>query len=86
MKLFTPEGDELMDVATLKRVGNDLVIEGKIMGAMPTQAVVRPDEARKMFRLLSPKLMPFLMTFLLRRPGKRPAAPPNPLEGRLDDY
>lgn len=86
MKLFTPEGDELMDVKALTRVGNDIVIEGTIMGAMPTKAVVRPEEARKMFKLLRPAMLPFLSTFIMRKAQKRAAAPPNPLEGLLDDY
>lgn len=86
MKMFTPEGDELMDVGALTRDGNDLVIEGTIMGAMPTRAVIRPEEARRMFGLLKPSLLPFLTTFLFRRSGPRAPAPPNPLAGLLDDY
>ena len=86
MKLFTPEGDELMDVGALKRVGNDLVIEGTIMGAMPTQAVLRPEQARKAFGLLSLGLLPFLLSFIFRGATPRPPAPPNPLAGLLDDY
>jgi len=86
MKLFTPEGDELMDVKALRRDGNDIVIEGTIMGAMPTQAVVRPEEARKMFALLKPAMLPFLGSFLFRKAARRPPPPPNPLAGLLDDY
>jgi hypothetical protein len=86
MKLFTPEGDELMDVGALRRNGNDIVIEGTIMGAMPTQAVVRPEEARKMFGLLKPALLPFLATFIFRKATPRAPTPPNPLAGLLDDY
>lgn len=86
MKLFTPEGDELMDIAALRRVGDDLVIDGKIMGSMPTQAVLRPEEARKMFGLLKVGMLPFLGTFLFRRAPKRPEPMANPLAGLLDDY
>ncbi|HKY90610.1 MAG TPA: hypothetical protein VJM11_06190 [Nevskiaceae bacterium] len=86
MKLFTPEGDELMDVKQLRRVGNDLVIDGAIMGAMPTCAVLRPDEARAALKLLSLSLLLFLATFLFRRPGPKPAKPQNPLAGLLDGY
>ena len=86
MKLFTPEGDELMDVKALRRVGNDLVIDGAIMGSMPTCAVLRPDEARAALKLLSVSLLLFLVTFLFRRPGPRPQKPQNPLAGLLDSY
>ncbi len=86
MKLFTPEGDELMDVGALRRQGNDLIIEGTIMGAMPTQAVLRPEEARKMFGLLRMGMLPFLASFMFRRASPRAAPPVNPLAGLLDDY
>lgn len=86
MKLYTPEGDELMDVAALTRDGNDIIIEGTIMGAMPTRAVIRPEEARKMFKLLKPGLLPFFASFIFRRSEQRPTSPPNPLAGLTDDY
>lgn len=86
MKLFTPEGDELMDVKALRRVGNDIVVEGTIMGAMPTRAVLRPDEARQAFKLLTLSMIAFLLTFIFRRAGPRPQKPPNPMAGMLDDY
>lgn len=86
MKLYTPDGQELMNVAAIRRDGNNLVVEGIIMGAMPTQAVLRPEEARRMFGLLKPALMPFLLSFIFRRSGPRVEAPANPLAGLLDDY
>ena len=86
MKLYTPDGQELMDVVTIRRDGNNLVIDGTIMGAMPTQAVLRPDEARSAFGVLAPGLIPFLLSFIVRKSGPRPKAPPNPLEGLLDDF
>ena len=86
MKLYTPDGQELMNVSVIRRDGDNLVIEGTIMGAMPTQAVVRPDEARRAFNLLKPSLWPFLLSFLFRSAGPRPQAPGNPLEGLLEDY
>jgi uncharacterized protein (DUF1786 family) len=67
MKLYAPDNTELMDVKAITRQGNTLVIQGKIMGAMPMNAVVRPEEARRGLRLLSPRLVLFLLTFLFRR-------------------
>lgn len=86
MKLFTPEGDELMDVSALRRDGNELVIVGTIMGSMPTRAVLRPSQARRMFALLSRSIVPFLFSMLFRSDNVRPARDPNPLAGLLDDY
>jgi hypothetical protein len=86
MRLFTPDGQELMHVTALRRDGNNLVIDGTIMGAMPTQAVIRPDEARAIFRLIKPGMLPFLASFMLRRKRPVQAAPINPLAGLLDDY
>ncbi len=86
MKLYTPDGQELMNVSAIRREGNNLVVDGVIMGAMPAQAVLRPDEARSVMRVLAPGLLPFLASFMFRRAGAPPASLPNPLEGLLDDY
>jgi hypothetical protein len=86
MKLYTPDGQELMDIKAIRRQGNDIVVDGIIMGAMPAIAVMRPDEARSIFSVLSAKLIPFLLSFIFRSAGPKPAALPNPLEGLLDDY
>jgi len=58
---------ELMTVSAIDRDGNLLVIKGKIFGTMPMTAKLSPEEARNALRLLSPKLVWFLLTFLLRR-------------------
>jgi len=53
MKLYTSDNAELMEVSALRVEGNDLIVEGTIMGAMPVQAVLRPAELRSVFKLLS---------------------------------
>jgi hypothetical protein len=53
MKVHTPEGNELMEVQKVQREGDGLVIRGVIMGTMPTRAVIRPEELRAAFKLLS---------------------------------
>ena len=67
MKLYAPDDTELLDVKAIVRQGNNLVVKGKIMGTMPMNAVVRPEEARRGLRLLSFPLVWFLITFLFRR-------------------
>jgi hypothetical protein len=67
MKLYTNDKTELMDVGTLERDGNALLIKGRIFGTMPMTARLSPEQARQGFKLLNVKLVLFLLTFLFRR-------------------
>ena len=67
MKITDATKKELMNVASLDRDGNSLVIKGKIFGAMPMSARLTPEEARAGLKLLTPKLVWFLLTFLFRK-------------------
>lgn len=67
MKILDGQDRELMLVRKLEREGNDLVIRGKIFGAMPMVAKLTPEEARAALKLLSPQLVWFLLTILFRR-------------------
>jgi hypothetical protein len=66
MKLYSQDGSELMEVESLDRDGNDLIIKGKVFGSMPMTAKLRPAEARKGLKLLGFKLALFMLTFLFR--------------------
>ncbi|MFM9970704.1 MAG: hypothetical protein ACKVQK_20120 [Burkholderiales bacterium] len=67
MKLFTPEKIELLVVTSVSPHAEGLLIEGKIMGAMPMKAVLRPAELRKSLRLLSFRTLFALIGMLFRR-------------------
>jgi hypothetical protein len=67
MKIKSADGSELMQVNALGRDGNQLVIRGKIMGAMPMTAKLSPAEFRKGLGLLNLRLFLFLLTFPFRR-------------------
>ena len=67
MKIFSKDKSELMEVKSLERDGNALIIKGKVFGTMPMQARLTPEEARKGLKLLNVKLVLFLLTFLFRR-------------------
>jgi hypothetical protein len=56
MRLFTPDKIELIDVSAVQAHPEGLMIEGKIMGAMPMKAILRPAELRRGFRLLNLKV------------------------------
>ena len=67
MRIHDGQNKELMTVRRLDRDGNDLVITGKIFGAMPMKARLKPEEARAALRLLTPGLVWFLLTMPFRR-------------------
>jgi hypothetical protein len=66
LTLLSQDNTKLMEIEALERSGNDLLIKGKVFGAMPMTARLTPAEARKGFKLVGFKLALFLLTFLLR--------------------
>jgi hypothetical protein len=56
-----------MTVTALERDGNTLLIKGKVFGAMPMNAQLKPEDARAALKLLSPGLIWFLLTLPFRR-------------------
>ncbi len=67
MILHSTDGTELLTVNSLTRDGNSLLIEGKVFGAMPMNAHLRPEAARAALKLLTPRLVLFLLTLPFRR-------------------
>jgi hypothetical protein len=67
MKLYSPDKSELMDVKSIERDGDDLVIKGKVFGAMPMTARLRPAEAKKALKLIDLKTALFILTLPFRR-------------------
>jgi hypothetical protein len=67
MKIYDANDAELMQVRAIEREGNILVVRGKIFGAMPMVAKVKPAEARAALKLLDAKTIFFLLTLLFRR-------------------
>jgi hypothetical protein len=67
MKIYGQDNSELMQVTSLEREGDKLVMKGKVFGSMPMTAKLTPQEARNALKLLNFKLVLFLATFLFRR-------------------
>jgi len=67
VKLHSTDGGELMTVSALERNGNSLLIKGKVFGTMPLNARLSPKEARAALKLLTPRLILFLLTLPFRR-------------------
>lgn len=66
MKIYGADNSELMEINIIEREGDTLLIKGKIYGTMPLSAKLRPEEARKVFRLLNFRTMLFILTLPLR--------------------
>ena len=67
MKIYSADKSELMQVARIERDGDDLVLKGKVFGTMPMSARLTPAEARAALRLLSPRLVLFLLSLPFRK-------------------
>lgn len=67
VKIVDGAKKELMTVSAIERDGNMLVIRGKIFGTMPMTAKLSPQEARNALKMLTPKLVWFLLTFPFRK-------------------
>ncbi len=67
MKIYGADDKEMMNITSLERDGSDLVVKGKLFGAMPLTAKLRPEDARAALRLLDFRTAVFLLTLLFRR-------------------
>jgi hypothetical protein len=67
VKLHSTDGSELLTVSALARDGNSLNIKGKVFGAMPLNARLSPTAARAALKLLTPRLIIFLLTLPFRK-------------------
>jgi hypothetical protein len=67
MKLQSSDGSELLTINALERDGNALLIKGKVFGAMPMNARLNPEAARAALKLLTPRLIFFLLTLPFRK-------------------
>jgi hypothetical protein len=68
IKLYGPDNKEMMTVNALEKDpdGKGLVIKGKIYGAMPMTALLYPEDARAILKMLTPKLFWLLITLLFK--------------------
>jgi hypothetical protein len=61
---------ELMAIRKISGENGELVIRGKIFGAMPMVAKLTPAEARAALKLIDVRTFLFLLTLLFRRSPK----------------
>ena len=67
MKLVGSDKSELMAVSAIERDGSDLVIKGKVFGAMPMTARLTPEQARAAFKLVDLRTILFILTLPFRK-------------------
>ena len=53
MKMYDKEGNEMMNMLSLRREGDNLVVKGKMMGAITTSIYVKPEDAWASLSMLS---------------------------------
>lgn len=66
MRLYAPDGSEMMQVSELAVEDGKLLIKGKVFGAMPMTAALKPAEARAALKLLKPRVLFYLLTMPFR--------------------
>ena len=71
MKFLDAQNKELMAVRKVSIEDGELVIRGKIFGAMPMVAKLTPEEARSGLKLLGAKTFFQLIPFIFRRSPKK---------------
>jgi hypothetical protein len=67
MALRGTDNTVLMEIEKIERKGNNLVIKGKVFGAMPMSAQLSPQEARNGLKLLNWRTLLFLVTLIFRK-------------------
>ena len=67
MRIYGQDNTEVLQISSLERRGRELVFKGKVFGTMPITAKITPQEGRNALKLMKPKLVVFLLTFLFRK-------------------
>jgi hypothetical protein len=67
MIIFSRDKSTLLEVQSFSRAGSNLLLKGKIMGAMPMSAILTPSQARTALRMLGPRMIFFILSLAFRR-------------------
>lgn len=66
MKMVDKYGTVMVEISSVERKGDDLVMTAKMLGTMPGTIYIKPEEAWKGIRLLSFSVLCYLPLFLLK--------------------
>ena len=67
MKLYNPDGTELLTITAIEPVGQNLVIKGNLFGTLPINTQLRPTEARAGLKLLTLRKILFVLGLLFQK-------------------
>ncbi|WP_211162017.1 hypothetical protein [Aromatoleum petrolei] len=70
--MFSKEGVEMVEVKSIQRKDDTLVMKGKVMGSMATTILIRPEDCWQALRLLGWRTLLRMPLILFR--GYRQAA------------
>ena len=65
-KMVDLHGNVMMEIMSLERKADDLVMKGKMMGTMPGTIYLKPEEAWNGLKILSWQVMRYLPLYLFR--------------------
>ena len=66
MKLYATDSIEMMEIQSMDRAGDDLVVTGTMMGSMHAEIHTRPEELWQARKLLSWRLMLYIPAMLVK--------------------
>ncbi|MFH2046406.1 MAG: hypothetical protein ABIK92_14795 [Pseudomonadota bacterium] len=66
MKMYSKEGVEMMDMLSMSREGENLVVKGKMMGAMLATIYVKPKDIWQSLGLLSFSIIVYMPVMLVK--------------------
>ena len=66
MKMFSKEGIEMMEVKSFQLDGDNLVMKGKMMGAMNTAVYIKPEDMSQVLSLMPWKVILRLPLIVLK--------------------
>jgi hypothetical protein len=78
LKIFTQDGNEVLQVYSVSREGDNMIMDCKVLDAMRMDVVVTPDEIFSNFGMLLKAFIPYV--FLLLWIGMKRIVKPLPVK------
>ncbi|MBU1055329.1 MAG: hypothetical protein KKC46_16130 [Proteobacteria bacterium] len=66
MKMYDSYKNVMMDISSLKRKGDDIVMKGTLMGTMPSTIYVKPEEVWNAIKMLSWPIISYLPMMVIK--------------------
>ena len=66
MKMYDMHGNIMMDISSLDRKGDNLVMKGKMMGAMPASIYLKPKDLWQAKSLLTWRVIRYLPSMIVK--------------------